>query len=273
VRFDVLTIFPEMLTQFVGHGIPRKAIEAGALEVRAHDLRDWSGNKYRGVDDYPYGGGGGMVLRAEPFYDALEALLPGEGPAEARARPAGTRVVMASARGRPFDQARAREYAGLERVVFLCGHYKGIDARVDELCDEELSLGDFCLSGGEVAAIAVLDAVSRLLPDVVGCFDSVAGDSHWEGLLGPPEYTRPEEFRGRRVPEVLLSGHHARIESWRKEQALAITRVRRPDLLGEGEGPACDLGTRRPAEASGSEARTDPRADPGADPEPDSGPG
>lgn len=223
LRVDVLTIFPDMIRSFVAFGIPRRAVDAGALEVQAHDLRTWAGNRYGSVDDYPYGGGGGMVLRAEPFYQALEALVPGP-------RGEATRVVMASARGRTFDQATAVRYAGLERLVFLCGHYKGIDARVDPLVDEELSLGDYCLSGGEVAALAVVDAVARLLPGVVGCFDSVAGDSHWEGLLGPPEYTRPEEMRGLRVPEVLLSGHHARIERWRREQAEAQTRERRPDL-------------------------------------------
>lgn len=222
LRIDVITIFPELLRAFVEYGIPRRAIEAGALEVHAHDLRDWAGNKFRHVDDYPYGGGGGMVLRAEPFFLALEHVLP--------EKPAGTVVAQTSARGPVFDQAMANRFAALERLVLVCGHYKGVDARVDELCDEEFSLGDVCLSGGEVAAIAVVDAVSRLLPGVVGCFDSVTGDSHWEGLLGPPEYTRPEEFRGRKVPEVLLSGHHAKIEEWRRERAEELTRSRRPDM-------------------------------------------
>lgn len=231
LRIDVVTIFPDLVRQFLQHGIPSRALAGGQLQVEVHDLRDYSGNKYRGVDDYPYGGGGGMVLRAEPFYLLLEELLP-------EPRPEGLRVVQTSARGQVFDQDAARRFAELDRLVILCGHYKGIDARVDPLCDEEVSIGDFCLSGGEVAALAVIDAVARLLPEVVGCFDSVSSDSHWEGLLGPPEYTRPVEFRGKRVPDVLLSGHHARIDAWRRERSLALTRERRPDLLPPEGGDA-----------------------------------
>ncbi len=226
MKIHVVTVFPAMVENFMQFGIPARAVQGEKLQVVAHDLREYSGNKNRQVDDYPYGGGGGMVLRAEPFYKAVEAIIPGER-AE---RPAKIRVVQTSARGKVFDQSMANRFAELDELVVLCGHYKGIDARVDPLCDEEISFGDFCLSGGEVAALGVIDAVARLLPDVVGCFDSVSGDSHYEGLLGPPEFTRPKVFRGVEVPEVLLSGHHGKVEEWRKAQSERLTKERRLDL-------------------------------------------
>lgn len=221
MRVDVVTIFPEMFSQFMGFGIPRRAAEAGLVELVPHDLRDHSGNKHRQVDDYPYGGGGGMVLKAEPFYACLEALRA-EGPPG--------RVLMPSARGKPFTQDDARRLAREERLIFFCGHYKGIDARVDPLVDEEICVGDVCVSGGEVPTLMVLDACIRLLEGAVGDRDSIETDSHYEGLLGAPEYTRPEVLRDMAVPPVLLSGHHAKVEAWRREQAEELTRTRRPDL-------------------------------------------
>lgn len=222
LRFDVLTIFPELVRGYAETGILRKGREAGRIEIHGHDLRDWAGNKHKTVDDYPYGGGGGMLMRAEPFLAGIEAVRAATG--------SRGRVLLTSARGKTLDQDDARRLVREPHLILLCGHYKGIDARVDAYVDEEVSLGDFCLSGGELVALAVVDAVARLVPGVAGNLDSIVTDSHWDGLLSPPEYTRPEEVRGARVPEVLLSGHHARIEKWRGEQALELTRTRRPDL-------------------------------------------
>jgi tRNA (guanine37-N1)-methyltransferase len=225
LRIDVVTIFPAMVEPVLGDGIVARAVEKGLVSVSVHDLRRWSEDKHRSVDDAPFGGGPGMVMKAEPFARALETLLPaGPGPADA--------VVLLSPRGRPFDQATARRYALLERLVLLCGRYEGIDQRVaDALCTEELSLGDFVLTGGEVAALAVVEASVRLLPGALGDEGSAEQDSFSEGLLDWPHYTRPASWRGRDVPAVLLSGDHAGIERWRREQSLRVTRERRPDLL------------------------------------------
>lgn len=222
MRIDVVTIFPEQIRSFCEISIPKRAIEAEALEVVATDLRDYSQNKHRVVDDYPYGGGGGMVLKPGPFFRAVQDLSPPD-----QARPY---VIQPSARGVRLDQDLGKELATKSHLLILCGHYKGIDGRVDELCDLEVSLGDYCLSGGEVATCVLIDVVARLLPGVVGCSDSIESDSHYEGLLGPPEYTRPEVYEGRRIPEVLLSGHHQKIEEWRLEESKRLTRERRPDL-------------------------------------------
>lgn len=227
MRIDVATLFPAWFAPLLESSVLARAVASGLVSFRAHDLRDHTTDRHRKVDDAPYGGGAGMVMKAEPFYRLHDELM-GDG----LGRP---HVVLMTPRGRPFDQERAKELAAQERLVFFCGHYKGVDGRVDEIVDEELSLGDFVLSGGEYAAIAMIDAVVRLIPGAVSDYDSVETDSLHEGLLACPEYTRPEVFRGMGVPEVLLSGHHARIEAWRRERSLALTRERRPDLADAWE--------------------------------------
>jgi tRNA (guanine37-N1)-methyltransferase len=210
----------------------RQAREKGQLEVGVIPLRDFTDDTHRTTDDYPFGGGPGMVMKVEPIDRALVSLSVGT-PAS---RPSGTRVVLTSPQGRTFTQPVALEYAALEHVVLICGRYKAVDERVAEhLVDEELSVGDFILSGGEPAALCVVDAVARLLPGVVGDFDSVESDSFHSGLLDAPYYTRPAEYRGWKVPDVLLSGNHGEIARWRREQSLTRTRDRRPDLLDEAK--------------------------------------
>lgn len=228
MRISVLTIFPDFFTGALTEGMVREAREKGVLEVNAVNLRDFTLDSHRTTDDYPFGGGVGMVMKVEPIDRALESLAIGTP----GARPAGTRVALFSPQGRRFDQACALEYAAFEHIVLLCGRYKGIDERVREnLVDEELSIGDFILAGGEPAAMCVIDAVARLLPGVVGAFDSVESDSFHSGLLDCAYYTRPAEYRGWKVPDVLLSGHHAMIARARREEVLRRTFERRPDLL------------------------------------------
>ena len=228
MRIDVVTIFPRMVQEPLADGIVGRACAAGLVELRIHDLRDHSDDRHRSVDDAPFGGGPGMVMKAEPFARALEAIR-----AEAdAARPAREAVVLLSPRGRRFDQKTARRFASLERLVLLCGRYEGIDERVAlSLATEELSLGDFVLTGGETAALAVAEATVRLLPGALGDEGSAGDDSFEAGLLDWPHYTRPAEWRGARVPEVLLSGDHARISAWRRRESLRATRERRPELL------------------------------------------
>ena len=227
-RISVLTIFPDFFTGALTEGMVREAREKGVLEVNSVNLRDFTFDAHRTTDDYPFGGGVGMVMKVEPIDRALESLAIGTP----GARPAGTRVALFSPQGRRFDQACALEYAALEHIVLLCGRYKGIDERVREnLVDEELSIGDFILAGGEPAAMCVIDAVARLLPGVVGAFDSVESDSFHSGLLDCAYYTRPAEYRGWKVPDVLLSGHHAMIARARREEVLRRTFERRPELL------------------------------------------
>ncbi len=225
LRLDIVTIFPGMLAQPLADGIVGRAVERGLVEIGIHDLRDFTDDKHRSVDDAPFGGGPGMVLKAGPFIRAVAELLPaGPGPCDA--------VVLLSPRGRPFDQEMASRYAGLERLVLLCGRYEGIDERVhDAVATEELSLGDFVLTGGEVAALAVAEAAVRLVPRVLGDETSAAADSFVDGLLDHPHYTRPAVFEGHAVPEVLLSGDHERIRRWRRKAALRTTHERRPELL------------------------------------------
>jgi len=221
----VVTIFPRMVAEPLGDGIVGRARAAGLVDLRVHDLRDHSDDRHRKVDDAPFGGGPGMVMKAEPFARALAAIR-GEA---AVAREA---VVLLSPRGRRFDQQAARRLAGLERLVLLCGRYEGIDERVaQELASEELSIGDFVLTGGETAALAVVEATVRLLPGALGDEGSAGSDSFESGLLDWPHYTRPAEWRGLSVPEVLLSGDHGRIAAWRRREALRATRERRPELL------------------------------------------
>ena len=220
MHVTIVTLFPEYFAAPLAQSMTGRARKKGLLSWEIVDLREYAGEDGM-VDDYPYGGGGGMVLKPEPVFRAWEAL--GEP------RP----FVLMSARGRVFNQRVAIELSVQERLTILCGHYKDIDERIREsIVSDEISLGDFVLSGGEIAALAVVDAVTRLLPGVLGDFDSAQGDSfHDEWLLGPPSYTRPAEFRGMAVPEVLLSGDHAAIARWRQERAVALTRERRPDLL------------------------------------------
>jgi len=231
MRVSLLTIFPEFFGPALESGMIRAAREKGQLDVGVVGLREFTDDAHRTTDDYPFGGGVGMIMKAEPIHRALASL----GLGERAGRAAGTRVVLTSPQGRAFTQDVALEYATLERLVLVCGRYKGVDERVAEhLIDEELSIGDFVLSGGEPAALCVVDAVARLLPGVVGSFDSVESDSFHSGLLDAPYYTRPAEYQGWPVPEVLLSGNHAKIERWRREQTLRRTFERRPDLL-EGQ--------------------------------------
>jgi tRNA (guanine37-N1)-methyltransferase len=220
MRINIVTIFPTYFGAPLSLSIPGRAAAAGLVEYRIVDLRDHTHDRHRTVDDYPYGGGTGMVMKPEPFFEAVEALAPA-GP-----------VVLLSARGRRFEHGDAVRLAVQPDLTLLCGHYKDVDQRVaDELATEELSLGDFVVSGGEVAALAVLDAVVRLLPGALGTHESAASDSFYDdGLLSPPSYTRPAEYRGWKVPEVLLSGDHARVEAWRRDRSEALTRERRPDL-------------------------------------------
>ncbi len=217
-----MTIFPELVKAFSSEGVLRLAVEKGAMEIHPVDLRDFTHDRHRTVDDSPFGGGPGMVLKPEPLFDALESL-----PEESRRR-----IILLSPQGRTFHQERARELAEGGDFTMIAGHYKALDERVVEhFQPEELSLGDYVLSGGEMAAGVVMDCVARLLPGVLNDFDSAAGDSFYEGLLDCAYYTRPAEFRGMRAPEVLLSGNHALIERHRRKEALRRTLERRPDLL------------------------------------------
>jgi tRNA (guanine37-N1)-methyltransferase len=225
LTIDVVTLFPEVITPFTSVSIPGRAIDAGLVAVRVVQLRDFTHDRHHTVDDYAYGGGAGMVLKPEPFFDAVDRLRE-QGPLGP--------VVLLSARGRPFRHEDAVRYSLGDRLTLLCGHYKDVDQRVaDGLATEELSVGDFVLSGGEAAALCVVDAVIRLLPGALSDHESASTDSHYEGLLSPPSYTRPPEYRGLPVPEVLRSGNHAEIAAWRQARAEQLTRERRPDLWAQ----------------------------------------
>ena len=222
LRIDIVTLFVEMFDGFLSAGVVGRAIQRNLIEVRRTNIRDFSTNSYGSVDDAPFGGGVGMVLQCGPVYAAVEHV-------QALASPPG-HVVLLSPQGRPLTQALAGELAAMPRLVLLAGHYEGFDERIRPLADREVSIGDFVLSGGEVAAMAVVDAVTRLLPGAIGKEESVVEESFSDGLLEYPQYTRPREFRGLCVPEILLSGDHEKIRLWRGEQALERTRQRRPDL-------------------------------------------
>jgi tRNA (guanine-N1)-methyltransferase len=232
LRFDIITIFPEFFRAGVDCGILRRARNAGLVEITAHDLRQWTTDKHHIVDDRPFGGGDGMILKPEPIFAAVEALT---GAARREDLPPRTRVVLLSPQGRVFSQAIAQELSEhTSQVVLICGRYEGVDERVVEgLVTDEISIGDYVLSGGEPAAAVVIDATVRLLPGALGSDTSAVFESFSEGLLDHPQYTRPPDFRGMRVPDVLLSGNHAQIERWRREAAIAKTRRNRPDLLKE----------------------------------------
>jgi tRNA (guanine37-N1)-methyltransferase len=226
VTFDIVTIFPAMIRHALEDGVVGRAIERGTLEAAVHDLRDFTTDRHRVVDDVPYGGGPGMVLKPEPIFRALDAI------GAARAAAPGTMVtVLMSPQGTRFTQAEAVRLSRAAHVVLLCGRYEGVDERVRARIDGELSIGDYVLSGGELPALVVMDAVARHVPGVVGDEQSVADDSFSRGLLDFPHYTRPAEVGSQRVPDVLLSGNHAEIRRWRKREALSRTLERRPDLL------------------------------------------
>lgn len=229
MKFDIITIFPDFFREVFEYGIVRRARAAGLVEVRAHDLRGWTSDKHRQVDDRPFGGGDGMVLKPEPIFAAVEALTGASSPdsyAEA------TRVVLLSPQGRQLTQELAEDLARARQIVLVCGRYEGVDERVaDRLVTDEISIGDYVLSGGEAAAVVLVDAVVRLVPGALGSETSARYDSFSEGLLDFPHYTRPPEFRGWRVPEVLIGGHHGEIARYRRLQALRKTRRNRPDLF------------------------------------------
>jgi tRNA (guanine37-N1)-methyltransferase len=229
MKFHVLTIFPEFFRGPFEHGVVQRAREAGLIEIQVHDLRRWTSDRHRTVDDRPFGGGEGMLLKAGPIFEAVEEIWPERGE--------GRKVILLSAQGRKFDQARAREYSGCQELLLICGRYEGVDERVAEhLADEEISIGDYVLSGGELAAAVVVDAVARLKEGVLGNETSIVDESFGEeGLLDWPQYTRPAEFRGWKAPEVLLGGNHEEIRKWRRNAAREKTARLRPDLLNAEE--------------------------------------
>lgn len=222
MRFDVLTLFPGMIASPFAESILGKAADKALIEIRAHNLRDWAEGKHLTTDDTPYGGGDGMVMKIDPIARALQAL---------RRETPGSKVLLMTPQGRRFDQSAAAELSTLPGLIFVCGRYEGIDERVRGLVDAEYSLGDFVLTGGELPAMMIIDAVARLLPGVLGSSGSAVHDSFADGLLEYPQYTRPVEFQGERVPEILLSGNHLAIARWRRREQLRRTLERRPDLL------------------------------------------
>ncbi|WHX51067.1 tRNA (guanosine(37)-N1)-methyltransferase TrmD [Paenibacillus woosongensis] len=231
MRVDVLTLFPEMFTGVFGTSILGKAQDKGIVSLNPVNFRDYAGNKHGTVDDTPYGGGGGMVLKPDPIFRAVEDLLSGK-PADAPA----PRIILMCPQGESFTQRKAEELAEEEHLIFICGHYEGYDERIREhLVTDELSVGDYVLTGGELPAMVVVDSVVRLLPGVLGNETSAVTDSFSTGLLEYPHYTRPVEFRGWKVPDILLSGHHANVADWRRKEALRRTWLRRPDLLEHAE--------------------------------------
>jgi tRNA (guanine37-N1)-methyltransferase len=225
VTFHIVTIFPEFFEGPFDFGVVARAREAGLIQIKLHNLRDWTADRHKTVDDRPFGGGEGMLLKPDPLFQAVETILPERSPT--------SRVILLSAQGARFDQAAARRLASYDEILMICGRYEGVDERVAEhLADEELSIGDFVLSGGELAACVVVDTVSRLSPGVLGNEDSAIFESFSEpGLLDCPQYTRPADFRGWKVPEVLLSGNHEQIRIWRRQAAQEKTARLRPDLL------------------------------------------
>lgn len=239
MRFEVVTLFPGLVTAVAEHGIPRRAVEAGLIGLRCWNPRDYTEDRHRTVDDRPYGGGPGMVMKVDPLRRAIHAAREAAGP--------GAKVIYLSPQGRRLDQSAVTDFAGRDALVLIAGRYEGIDERVIELeVDEEWSIGDYVLSGGELGAMVVIDAVTRLLPGALGDEDSAQQDSFMDGLLDCPHYTRPEAVEGKTVPEVLLSGHHGDIERWRRQQSLGRTWLRRPDLL---EGRELSDGDRQLLEA------------------------
>ena len=234
IRFDVLTLFPEMFRASLGDSIIKRAAEKGLVELNFIDIRDFTENKHRKVDDYPYSGGGGMLMMAQPVYDAYMSVAGGLD-----YKPF---TIYMSPQGKVFNQSMAVEYSKLEHIVILCGHYEGIDQRVlDMIVDAEVSIGDFVLTGGEIPAMAVIDSVSRMIPGVLANENSYSDESHFKGLLEYPQYTRPEEFMGVKIPDVLISGHHAKINEWKRQESLRATLKKRPDMLKKADLTKADL--------------------------------
>ena len=222
---DIISLFPEMFTGVFGESIIKRAVDKKILEIRFTQLRDFAFDKHRQVDDSPFGGGAGMVLKPEPVYRAVRDVLSKSDENISR------KIILPDPGGEVFTQAKAKELAALDQIVFVCGHYEGFDARIYDLADELISIGDYVLTGGELPAMVIVDAVARMLPNVLGSAESAETDSFFGGMLGFPQYTRPRDFEGKTVPDVLLSGNHAEIKKWREAQALNLTRLRRPDLL------------------------------------------
>ncbi len=232
MEFDVFTLLPDVFPPYLESSILQRARERGLIDVRVHNIRDWATDKHHVTDDMPYGGGGGMVMKVEPVFAAVESICGAEP---------GFPIILMTPQGRPFSHAVAQELAREPRLALICGRYEGVDERIREhLVTDEISIGDYVLTGGELPALIILDALSRLQPGVLGDPDGAFDDSHANGLLEYPHYTRPPEFRGWQVPEVLLSGNHARIEKWRREQSLLRTLRRRPDLLERAPLTASD---------------------------------
>ncbi len=228
IKFDVLTIFPDMFEAVLGESITGRARKSGLLEMNFINIRDFSKNKHRKTDDYPYSGGGGMIMMPQPIYDAYMSIAE-----KCETKP---HTVFLSPQGVVFDQKKAIELSKKDHIVFLCGHYEGVDQRVlDMIVDEEISIGDFVLTGGEIPAMAVIDSVSRMIPGVLAEESSYTDESHYSGLLEYPQYTHPQEFMGEKVPDVLISGHHKNILKWKREQALLVTKKKRPDMLEKAE--------------------------------------
>jgi len=230
MRIDIITLFPEICRAPLNESMMKRAQENGVLELRIHNLRDWTNDKHHVVDDAPFGGGQGMVMKPEPIFVAVEEIRNRESRIENRE----SKVILMSPAGRRFDQRMAEQFSRESHLIIVCGHYEGVDHRVIEhLIDEEISIGDYVLTNGAIAAVVLVDAIVRLIPGVLGDEQSAQDDSFREGLLETPQYTRPAEFRGWKVPEILLSGNHAQIAAWRKEQSKKRTRENRPDLLRE----------------------------------------
>ncbi|PKM41421.1 MAG: tRNA (guanosine(37)-N1)-methyltransferase TrmD [Firmicutes bacterium HGW-Firmicutes-9] len=223
MRIDILTLFPEMFDCVLSASMLGRAQANGLIDIRVHNIRDYTDNKHRKADDYPFGGGAGLVMMAQPIYDCMDAVLEG----------GSARRILMTPRGRTLNQKIAKELSAEDRLVLLCGHYEGVDERVMNIIDDEISVGDYVLTGGELPAMLLVDCVSRLIPGVLGSEESAADESFSEDLLEYPQYTRPASFRGMDVPEVLLNGHHAKIQAWRQEQARLKTALNRPDLLTE----------------------------------------
>jgi tRNA (guanine37-N1)-methyltransferase len=230
MRIDILTLFPEVCRAPLSESMMKRAQESGALDLRIHNLRDWTTDKHHVVDDAPFGGGQGMVMKAEPIFAAVEEL-------QSKIQNPKSRILLMSPTGRRLNQDIATDFSEESHLIIICGHYEGVDHRVIEhLVDAEISIGDYVLTNGAIAAVVFVDAVVRLLPGVLGHEQSAADDSFSGGLLEGPQYTRPSDFRGWKVPDVLLSGNHAQIAQWRKDQARQRTQENRPDLLGDGKG-------------------------------------
>ncbi len=232
IRFDVLTLFPDMFQSPLGSSVFKKAIDRGVIRVTIYNIRDFTADKHRVVDDSPYGGGSGMVMKVGPIVEGIEQIKSTDG---------SPRVILMTPQGVPFDHSEARRLSTYDHLIFVCGRYEGIDERVRDYVDEELSIGDYILMGGELAVMVVIDAVSRFVPGVLGSEESVLEESFANALLEYPQYTRPRIFRGKRVPEVLISGNHRQIVHWRRKETLRRTLIRRPDLLQKANLPDDDL--------------------------------